>query len=119
MKKATHTTSVPLYSGRAMIVRVSTRALSSSLSVPRVISVEEFRPTEDPFTFQPMAKAAGCRHRNTAVSPTNTSCEDGISVKPTIDAMHAHFNYYNNIYFIVSVVVDTVLSTFKVEKITS
>ena len=92
IKTATHTTSVPLYSGLAVMVRVYTRAPSSSLPVPGVISGKEFCVTKDPFTLQTMPSAVGWRHQNTANTPIYTSCEDGTSVKP-IDTMHTLMHY--------------------------
>ena len=58
-KKATHTTSVPLYSGRAVIVRVLTRLPLTSRVVPGVMSRGGSCPNSEPFTLQSMKEAVG------------------------------------------------------------
>lgn len=73
IKNARHSTTVPLYSGRAKIVRVP---------APTLTPGNGSLPTDTLFTFQPMKSASEWRHVKTASTPAVTLTVVGSSVKP-------------------------------------
>ena len=81
-KNASHTTAVPLYSGRPTIVRVFTSVpLSLRNELGTMSGGGLLLPTKDPLTNQSMKSAVGWRHLKTASSPTDTTCDEGIMLK--------------------------------------
>ena len=83
MKVARQTTSVPLYTGMAGMVRVSTNIPSLSLIEPTTTS--EYRLLEVPLISQPMmVSCRSWRHRNITFwfSDTFNVTDEGTSAKP-------------------------------------
>ena len=86
MKVARQTTSVPLYTGMAGMVSVSTNVPSLSLIEPTMTS--EYRVLEVPLTCQSMmASGRSWRHRNRTFSFSETLIitDEGTSAKSIIN----------------------------------